>query len=97
MSTKKHVKALWDYLCAEFEADEITAAFEATVEGFEYDVADINAAMIDALSEDEAGSLLFDMSYMAVNEFYGGDLRTWYEFLIEGLGFDEETIEDLEY
>ena len=62
MSTKKHVKALWDYLCAEFEADEITAAFEATVEGFEYDVADINAAMIDAVTTLEAKHLLFHLT-----------------------------------
>ena len=53
--------------------------------------------MIYALSDDKAKSLLFDMNYMAVNELFGGDFDTWNEVLIYGLGFDDETIEFLNY
>jgi hypothetical protein len=97
MDIKNNTKALWEYLCDAFELEEIEAAFEATIEGFEYQPAKINAEMIDALSDQKAQSLLFDINYMAVNELFGGDFGTWNEVLTYSLGFDEETINFLNY
>ena len=97
MNIKNNTKALWKYLCNEFELDVIEAAFNYTIKGFEYKPAKINAEMIDSLSDDKAKALLFDMNYMAVNELFGGDFDTWNEVLIYGLGFDDETIEFLNY
>ena len=97
MSTKNDVKELWKYLTDIFEREEIEAAFVASMEGFEYEPAKINAEMIDALSDEEAQSLLFDINYMAVNELFGGDFGTWNEVLVYSLGFDDETLDFLNY
>ena len=97
MDTKNNVKVLWKYLCDAFELEEIEAAFDAAMEGFEYQPAKINAEMIDALSDEEAQSLLFDINYMAVNELFGGDFGTWNEVLTYSLEFDEETLDFLNY
>lgn len=97
MSTKNDVKDLWKYLTDIFEREEIEAAFDASMEGFEYEPAKINAEMIDALSDEEAQSLLFDINYMAVNELFGGDFGTWNEVLVYSLGFDDETLDFLNY
>ena len=97
MSTKNDVKDLWKYLTDIFEREEIEAAFDASMEGFEYEPAKINAEMIDALSDEEAKSLLFDINYMAVNELFGGDFGTWNEVLVYSLGFDDETLDFLNY
>lgn len=97
MSTKNDVKDLWKYLTDIFEREEIEAAFDASMEGFEYEPANINAEMIDALSDEEAQSLLFDINYMAVNELFGGDFGTWNEVLVYSLGFDDETLDFLNY
>ena len=98
MDVKKNVKALWQ-LVSDFAEDEeidLSEAFAATVEGFEYDKAKMSEEAIDALSDDEARGLLFDISYMAVNELFGGDFETW-SYTLEGLGFDDETIDFLNY
>lgn len=97
MSTKNDVKDLWKYLTDIFEREEIEAAFDASMEGFEYEPAKINAEMIDALSDEEAQSLLFDINYMAVNELFGGDFGTWNEVLVYSLGFDDETLDFQNY
>jgi len=97
MSTKNDVKDLWKYLTDIFEREEIEAAFDASMEGFEYEPEKINAEMIDALSDEEAQSLLFDINYMAVNELFGGDFGTWNEVLVYSLGFDDETLDFLNY
>ena len=94
MNIKNNIKAMWEYICDAFEIEEIEAAFEATIEGFEYQPAKINAEMIDALSDEDAQGLLFDINYMAVNELFG---ENWYEILEFSLGFDEETMEFLNY
>lgn len=97
MDMKSKAKVLWEYLSNEFELEEIENAFAATIEGFEYHPATINAEMIDSLSDEEAKSLLFDINYMAVNELFGGSFETWNEILSYTLGFDEETITFLNY
>ena len=97
MDTKNNVKALWEYLCDEFEPEEIEAAFEAAIEGFEYQPAEINDEMIDALSDEKAKALFLDIGYMAVNELFGGDFETWNEVLAYNLDFDRETINFLDY
>ena len=97
MSTKDNVKSLWKYLCDAFELEEIESAFDETIEGFEYQPAKINDDMIDALSDEETKALLFDINYMAVNELFGGDFGTWNEVLVYSLGFDDETLDFLNY
>ena len=97
MNIKNNTKELWEYLCDAFELDEIKAAFEATIKGFEYQPEKINAEMIDALSDEEAQDLLFDINYMAVNELFGGDFGTWNAILVHSLEFDNETIDYLSY
>ena len=97
MNVKNNTKALWNYLKDAFEMEEIEAGFESAMEGFEYDPADIQDEMIDALSEESARTLLCDIGYMAVNELFGGDFGTWNEVLTYNLEFDEETIDFLNY
>lgn len=97
MDVKTETNVLWEYLSNEFELEEIENAFSATIEGFEYHPTTINAEMIDSLSEEKAKSLLFDISYMAVNELFGGNFETWNEILSYTLGFDEKTINFLNY
>ena len=97
MDVKKNCKILWNYLNDAFEMEEIVEGFSNAMEGFEYEPASINDTMIDALPEDEARTLFFDVGYMAVNELFGGDFGTWYDVLEESLGFDQETIEFLDY
>ena len=98
MDVKKNVKALWQYVAdfAEDEEIDLSEAFAATIGGFEYDKAKMSDEAIDALSDDEARRLLFDISYMAVNELFGGDFETW-GYTLESLGFDDETIDSLNY
>lgn len=97
MNVKSETKVLWEYLSNEFELEEIENAFDATIKGFEYHPAKINAEMINSLSDENVKSLLFDINYMAVNELFGGDFETWNEILTYTLGFDEETIDFLNY
>ena len=97
MDAKKSAKELWEYLRDMFELEDIEAAFEAAMDGFEYEPAKINDAMIDALTDEKAQTLLFDIGYMAVNELFGGDFGTWYEVLEYSLGFDKETIAYLDF
>ncbi len=97
MNTKRNIKALWKYLNDAFEPEDIETAFKETVEGFGFEPAKINAEMIDALSENEARTLFFDIGYMAVNGLFGGDFHTWNEVLFYSLEFDEETIDFLNY
>ena len=97
MDVKTNLKKLWNYLTDAFEQEEIVAGFGNAMEGFEYDPATIDDKMIDALSDDEARALFFDVGYMAVNELFGGDFGTWYDVLEGSLGFDAETIEFLDF
>ena len=98
MGIKENVKALWQYVkdYAEDEEIDLREAFAATVQGFEYDESMMRDEAIDALSDDEARTLLFDINYMAINELFSGDFETW-NYTLEGLGFDEETIDFLNY
>jgi len=48
------------------------------------------------MTDDQASQLLFDLAYMAVNGLFGGDFHTWNDVL-ESLGFDEETLDYLNY
>lgn len=97
MDTKKTATTLWEYLSDSFDPEEIEAGFEDTIEGFEYEPAEINAEMINSLSEEKARTLLFDIGYMAVNYLFGGDFGTWNEVLTYNLEFDNETIDFLNY
>ena len=97
MDTKNNIKALWEYLSNAFELEEIEAAFNETMEGFEFDVENMKPSAIDDLSDAEARTLLFDIGYMAVNGLFGGDWGTWDEVLRYSLEFDEETIDFLNY
>ena len=95
---KENVKALWQYVkdCAEDEEINLRATFAVAVPGFEYDEAMMSDEAIDALSDDEARALLFDINYMAINELFDGDFETW-NYTLESLGFDDETIGFLNY
>ena len=64
---------------------------------YEFEVEKTAPAALEELSDGEAGSLLFDMAYMGVNGLFGGDFHTWNEVLCYSLGFDEETMDFLNY
>ncbi len=96
MNAKKAAKALWEYISDAFEPEEIKEGFDI-IKGFDYEPAKIDADMIDALSDEKAQSLLFDINYMAVNELFGGDFGTWNEVLVYSLEFDDETMDFLNY
>lgn len=93
MDSKKHIKVLWEYLNDAFEKEEIDSA----VEEFEFEAEKLNPETLNELSEENARGLLFDLAYMAVNGLFGGDFHTWNEVLCYSLGFDEETIDFLNY
>ena len=80
----------------EDEGMDIVETFAEAVPSFEYSEEKMTNEAIDMLSEDEARSLLFDIGYMAVNTLFGGDFETWL-CTLEGMGFDEETIDFLMY
>ena len=92
MDIKTNLKKLWNYLNGAFEQEDIVAGFAYATENFEYDPAAIDDEMIDALPEDKALDLLFDVADMALAELFGGDFETWQDVLKNRLGFDEETI-----
>lgn len=98
MNIKENIKTLWNYIkdMADNEEIDIKEAFEATINGFDFDESKMSDETINQLSDDEARSLLFEIGYMAVNELFGGDFETW-NYTLENLGFDEETIEFLNY
>ena len=95
MNMKNDCKTLWNYLKDAFEMEELVEGF-STIGGFEYEAQNISDELIDSLNEDQVRSLFFDIGYMAVNELFGGDFGTWYDVL-ESLGFEEGTIELLDY
>ena len=80
----------------EDEGMDIVETFAEAVPSFESSEEKMTNEAIDMLSEDEARSLLFDIGYMAVNTLFGGDFETWL-CTLEGMGFDEETIDFLMY
>ena len=84
---------IWEYLNDAFEKEEIDSA----VEEFEFEAEKLNPETLNELSEENARGLLFDLAYMAVNGLFGGDFHTWNEVLCYSLGFDEETIDYLNY
>ena len=92
MNVKTSIITLWSYLTEAFDIDNIAAAFEETIDGFEFSVDKFSAEAIAELSEDNAKALLFDMGYMAVNGLFGGDWDTWLDVLQFGLKFDSEII-----
>ena len=93
MNYKNNLKSLWQYLTEAFESDEIMSAAEE----FEFDTTQMNSDVLSKLSDEEIRGLMFDLAYMAVNGLFGGDFHTWNEVLRYSLGFDEETIELLNY
>lgn len=98
MKTNEYVKNLWQFVTdmLEDEGMDIVETFAEAVPSFEYSEEKMTNEAIDMLSEDEARSLLFDIGYMAVNTLFGGDFETWI-CTLEGMGFDEETIDFLNY
>ncbi len=93
MKLKSNLNSLWEYLTDTFEFDEIMSAAEE----FELDTTQMNSDVLSKLSDEEIRGLMFDLAYMAVNGLFGGDFHTWNEVLRYSLGFDEETIELLNY
>lgn len=93
MEAKKKVKALWEYLNAAFDAEQI----EDAIQEFNFDTKKLDPAILTNMSEESARGLLFDMAYMAINGLFGGDFHTWNEVLYYSLEFDEETIDFLNY
>ena len=92
MDIKTNLKKLWNYLNGAFEQEDIIAGFAYATENFEYDPAAIDDEMIDALPEDKARDLFFDVADMALAELFGGDFEAWQDVIKNRLGFDEETI-----
>lgn len=97
MSVKNGLKNMLQYI-KDFAEDEDINLQEtfAIMESFEYDEEKLSNEAIDAMSEEEAKSLLFDVNYVAINELFGGDFETW-NYTLEAFGFDEETIDFLNY
>lgn len=93
MDVKHNIKKLWNYLNDAFDSEEI----ENAIQEFEFKSEKLNSRILENLSEDDAKSLLFDLSYMAVNGLFGGNFYTWNEILFYSLEFDEETIDFLNY
>ena len=98
MNIKEAIKTLWVYVksIADDEEIDIKEAFDATIEGFDFEEFKLSDDTINQLSDNEARTLLFDVGYMAVNELFGGDFETW-NYTLESLGFDAEIIELLNY
>ena len=98
MNIKACIKSLWSYVkdMAEDEELDLDSAFDATIEGFEYDADMITNELIDSLSDIDARALLFSIGFMAVNELFGGDFETW-NYTLDSLGVDDEMIEFLNY
>lgn len=97
MNARNDIKALWEFLTDEFDLETIEDAFKATIKGFEFDAGKMKPSAIDELSDEEAKSLLFSISYMALNELFGGDWGTWDDILRYSLGFDDETLDFLNF
>ena len=89
---KEDIKRLWEYLNDAFEEDEVK---DATDE-FSFESEKMSDESLDNMSDENLRSLFFDMAYMAVNGLFGGDFHTWNEVL-ESFGFDDETIDLLNY
>ena len=98
MNIKDNIKTLWACVTDMANDEEINLkeAFEAIIDGFDFEESMMSDETINQLSDDEARTLLFDIGYMAVNELFGGDFETW-NYTLESLGFDAETIEFLNY
>ena len=84
MKVKTNLKKLWNYLNIAFEQEEIVAGFAYAIENFEYDPNTIDDKMIDALPEDKARDLFFNVADMS--------FEAWHDVLKNRLGFDAETI-----
>lgn len=93
MEAKKKLKALWEYLNAAFDAEQI----EDAMQEFEFDAKNLDPATLSDMSEESARGVLFDLAYTAVNGLFGGDFHTWNEVLCYSLEFDDETIDFLNY
>ena len=92
MKVKTNLKKLWNYLNTTFEQEEIVAGFAYAIENFEYDPNTIDDKMIDALPEDKARDLFFNVADMSFTQLFGGDFEAWHDVLTNRLGFDAETI-----
>ena len=92
MDIKTNLKKLWNYLTNAFEQEEIVAGFAYAIENFEYDPNTIDDKMIDALPEDKARDLFFNVADMSFTQLFGGDFEAWHDVLKNRLGFDAETI-----
>ena len=97
MDVKNNILKMWSYLSDAFEMEEIEAAFENAIEGYEFNKENMAPEAINALPDEEAKALFFDMGYAALNELFGGDWGTWGEVLQYSLEFDEDTIDFLNF
>ena len=93
MDTKQKIIKMWQYLSDAFEKEEISAA----IEELEFPVEDLEPYNLDQMTEEELLGLLFDLSYMAANGLFGGDLYAWNEVLVYSLQFDNEILGFLDY
>ena len=93
MDTKQKIIKMWQYLSDAFEKEEIDAAAEE----FEFPIGELEPDKLEQMSEEDLLGLLLGLSYMSANWLFGGDLYTWNEVLVYNLGFDEETLDYLNY
>ena len=97
MDVKNNILKMWSYLSDAFEMEEIEAAFENAIEGYDFNKENMTPEIINALPDEEAKALFFDMGYAALNELFGGDWDTWGEVLQYSLEFDENTMRFLDF
>ena len=96
MTEQQKVQALWTYLTDIWTLDEIRDGFNECVEEPKVNIDTLTNAAIAKMSDEEASAFLFDMSYMALYTFFGSDWGTWSD-VMESLGFDEDTLDNLAF
>ena len=81
MRVRRNIRTIWEYINTTFEPQEVEEALSETVAGTQLDNQRMTREAIGRLSDEDAISLLFNLSYMVVNEFFDGDWETWQEVL----------------
>lgn len=85
----KYIENFWEYMRETFETENL----EFAIDEFDIDVQKIEN--LNELSEEEAYTLMHDMVYMVLNEFFSGDFDTMFETLTDTIGMPEDLVEEL--
>jgi hypothetical protein len=85
----KYIENFWEYMRETFETENL----EFAIDEFDIDVQKIEN--LNELSEEEAYTLMHNMVYMVLNEFFSGDFDTMFETLTDTIGMPEDLVEEL--